>query len=209
MILKILINIIFVSIFFFSFTNDSFPAKTTHKSDTKENIRPSPIYTVPSRMIITSPYVSYIYANDLFVNTIKDQSGFGFGLNIRTQIYKDFGYLIDVCYTNLEIVKETVPGVSTEEKSDLVLIFTGGFYYSFFQHSLTDMRIDLAYGAITAGDNVMTIFIPGLELFEKISDRVILFAKLSWLIANDWFVNLDYKEHYKSFSLSAGFSIIF
>jgi hypothetical protein len=209
---KLLINIIFITIFFIAFTNKSYSANVTQKPNIKESTRTAPAsnaYIVPQRMIIVSPYASYIYANDLFVNTIKDQSGWGLGLNIRTQIYKDFGYFIDATYTNLEIVKETVPGTTEEKKSDLVAIITGGFYYSFFHHSLTDMRLDISYGAITAGDNVMTIFIPALEVFEKISDRVILFARLSSLITNDWIVNQDYDEHYKSFSLSAGLSFIF
>ena len=115
-------------------------------------------------MIVISPYFSYIYANNLFVNTIKDQSGFGGGLDIRTQIYGNFGYMLDVLYTNLEIVEEEViPGITEEEKSDLVAVFTAGFYYSLYYFSFADMRIDMGYGAITAGDNVMTIFVPGLN----------------------------------------------
>ncbi len=207
--LKLILSILFISIVFFGPAKNSFSAKKVQKLDTKENLMQSSSYTIPSRMIIVSPYASCIYANDLFSNTIKDQFGWGFGLNVRTQIYKNFGYFLDACYTSLEIVEATTPWNTEKEKSDLVAIITGGFYYSFFNYSITDMRLDLSYGAITAGDNVMTIFIPGIEIFEKISDRVILFAKLSCLITNDWIVNQDYDEHYKSFSLSAGFSVIF
>jgi hypothetical protein len=204
---KLIVTPIFFTILFSAFVSESLSAKV-NKTYSKDDDSSS-TYTVPPRMIIVSPYFSYIYANNLFVNTIKDQSGYGGGLNFRTQIYKDFGYTLDVLYTNLEIVKETIPGVTSEEKSDLVAIFAGGFYYSVYYFSHVDTRIDFAYGAITAGDNVMTIFIPGVEFFKKVSDRIILFTKLSWLIANDWIVNLDYKEHYTSFSISAGLSVIF
>jgi hypothetical protein len=204
---KFIIIILFFSLFFTVFTNKSASAKIFKNYE--KNNDSSYSYTVPSRMIILSPYVSYIYANNLFENTIKDQSGFGAGLNIRTQIYKDFGFMLDTLYTNLEIVKETIPGIASEQKSDLVAIFTGGFYYSIYYFSQANLRINLAYGAITAGDNVMTIFVPGIEYFEQVSDRILFFAKLSWLITNDWIVNQNYKEHYTSFSLSAGVSIIF
>jgi hypothetical protein len=202
-----IVTVILFSVLFSIFINESLFAKV-NKPYLKDDDSSS-TYTAPPRMIIVSPYFSYIYANNLFENTIKDQSGFGGGLNFRTQIYKDFGYAFDVLYTNLKIVKETIPGVTAEQKSDLVAIFTGGFYYSISYFSFADTRIDLAYGAITAGDNVMTIFVPGIEFFKKVSDRILLFTKLSWLIANDWIVNLDYKEHYTSFSVSAGFSVIF
>ncbi|MBN2403866.1 MAG: hypothetical protein JXN64_15935 [Spirochaetes bacterium] len=204
---KPLIYILFLLIIFFTVANA--PVMAQRKTKSRSTSSSPTVYKVPPRMIIVSPYFSYIYANNLFEDTIKDGSGFGGGLNIRTQVYKEFGFLIDALYTNLEIEETNIPGVTEEEKSDIVAIFSGGFYYSFFYHSLTDMRFDLAYGAITAGDNVMTIFIPALEFFIKASDRILLFAKLSWLIANDWFVDLDYKEHYTSFSASAGFSIIF
>jgi hypothetical protein len=170
---------------------------------------PSSSYIVPRRMIITSPYVSYIYANDLFPNAVKDQSGWGGGLNIRVQVYQDFGFILDGLYTNLKVVNEEVIFSGPEDESDLVAIISGGFFYSFYNNSYADIRVDLCYGAITAGNDVMTIFIPGVEAFRKVYDRLILFTKLSWLITNDWIVNQDYKEHYTSFSLSAGFSIIF
>jgi hypothetical protein len=204
---KFIITMLFFLIFFSAFTNKSVSAKILKNYE--KNSDSSYSYTAPSRMIILSPYVSYIYANNLFENTIKDQSGFGAGLNIRTQIYKDFGFMLDTIYTNLEIEKNTIPGIASEQKSDLVAIFTGGFYYSIYYFSQANLRINLSYGAIIAGDNVMTIFVPGIEYFEQASDRIIYFSKLSWLITNDWIVNLDYKEHYTSFSLSAGVSIIF
>jgi hypothetical protein len=223
---KLLLTIIFLLIFFSAFINESGSAKINKKSDQNiktnvnkkidtnnksdiKNTSTSSTYTVPPRMILVSPYVSYIYANNLFENTIKDQSGFGAGLNIRFQIYKEFGFMLDGLYTNLEIEKVTPSGLTEQNNSDLVAVFAGGFYYSFFFHSLTDLRLDIAYGAITAGDNVMTIFMPGIELFLKISNRITLFTKLSCLITNDWIVNQDYKEHYTSYSLSAGLTIVF
>jgi hypothetical protein len=217
-------KLLLIIIFFSAFINESDSAKIIKKSNqniktnvnkkieanNKSDIKTtntSSAYSVPPRMILVSPYVSYIYANNLFENTIKDQSGFGAGLNIRFQIYKEFGFMLDGLYTNLETEKVTIQGA--EQKSDIVAIFTGGFYYSFFSHSLTDLRLDVAYGAITAGDNVMTIFIPGIEIFLKVSNRIILFTKLSWLITNDWIVNQDYTEHFTSFSLSAGLTMVF
>lgn len=206
--LKSVLIFLIISITLLLFSIESINARPQTKKTKKESDSSEP-YVVPQRMIIASPYVSVIYAKDLFQGAVEDQTGFGGGLNFRTQIYGDFGYMLDAMITNIKVIKEEIPGAESQKESDLVAIFTGGFYYSLFYHSLSDLRIDLCYGAITAGNQVMTIFVPGVEFFQKISNRVTLFAKLGMLITNDWIVDSDYKEKYTSFSLSAGLSVIF
>lgn len=161
-------------------------------------------YRIPSRAIVVSPYGGYIFAKDLYVDTVEDGSGFGGGLNIRTQIYRNFGYVIDAFVSNLDLV-ETENAVLEEEMGPkFVAIYTGGFYYA-----IPDWKFNLCYGAISAGTNIMTIFVPGVEYYKFVSSRVSLFAKLSYLITNDWFSDMEYEEHFTSFMLSGGLSVVF
>ena len=206
--LKSVLIFLIISMILLMYSSELLDAKPQTKKTKKDSVS-SESYVVPQRMIIASPYVSVIYAKDLFQGAVEDQTGFGGGLNFRTQIYGEFGYMLDAMVTNIKVIKEDIPGAESQKESDLVAILTGGFYYSLFCHSLSDLRIDLCYGAITAGNQVMTIFVPGVEFFQKMSNRVTLFAKLGWLITNDWIVDSEYKEKYTSFSLSAGLSVIF
>ena len=161
-------------------------------------------YGIPSRAIVVSPYAGYIFAKDLYVDTVEDGSGFGGGLNIRTQIYRNFGFIIDAFVSNLDIVEVENAAYEEEMGPKFVAIYTGGFYYA-----IPDWKFDLCYGAISAGTNIMTIFVPGVEYYKFVSSRVSLFAKLSYLLTNDWFSDMEYEEHYTSFMLSGGFSVVF
>ncbi len=199
--------LLFFVVFLFVSAGKSFAENVKSKGE-KKSYKSVNSYSIPPRMIIVSPYFTFIYANDLYTNAVKDKSDFGGGLNVRMQIYKDFGFIIDGLYTNLKPVKATTAPAEQSDQN-LVAIFTGGFYYSLFYYSLTDMRFDFCYGGIIAGNNVMTIFMPGIEFFRKISDRLKIFAKLGYPITNDWIVNSDYKEHYTSFTVSCGFSVVF
>ncbi len=163
-------------------------------------------YRAPSREIVVSPYGGFIYANDLYTGYVDDQSGFGGGMSIRTQLYKNFGYMVDVFIPRIDLIEEESTGTSSEDESgpEFVAIYTGGFYYT-----IPHFKFDLCYGAISAGVNIMTIFVPGVEYYKFVSPRVSLFAKVGYLITNDWFSNMDYEEKYTSFMGAAGFSIVF
>ena len=161
-------------------------------------------YRIPSRAIIISPYGGYIFAKDLYTDTVEDKSGFGGGLNIRTQVYRNFGYLFDVFVSNLDLVEEENAIQEEDLGPKFVAIYSAGFYYT-----IPDWKFDLCYGAISAGTNIMTIFIPSVEYYKYVSSRVSLFLKLSYLITNDWVSNMDYKEHYTSFMASLGLSVVF
>ncbi len=162
-------------------------------------------YTIPRRAIYVTPYASCIYAKELYNGFVEDQTGFGGGLNVRSEIKSFLGYFFDASYYNLKVEKD--PLVS-EKGTDAVIIFTGGLYYS-HKFDFGNFRLDIGYGAITAGNNTMTIFVPGIEYRKKFYNRIFYTIKAGYPITNDWIVDMDLEEKYTSFSLSGGISIIF
>ncbi len=190
---------VFLSFFFLFmlFTSDVESAGRIAKGNSTQ-------YRAPSREIIISPYGGFIYAKDLYTVNLEDQSGFGGGINIRTQIYKNFGYMVDIFIPSLDIIEEENLTDDWEQGTEFVAIYTGGFYYS-----IPNWKFDLSYGAISSGVSIMTIFIPGVEYNRNILQRVSFFSKLGYLITNDWFSDSGYEEHYTSFMLSVGLSIVF
>ncbi len=165
-------------------------------------------YIAPSREIVISPYGGFIYAKDLYTDYVDDQSGFGGGISISTQLYKNFGYMVDVFIPRVDILDDNSTATTNSAEKDtgpqFVAIYTGGFYYK-----IPHWKFDLCYGAISAGVNIMTIFVPSVEFYKFVSPRVSLFAKVGSLITNDWFSDMGYEEKYTSFMASAGFSIVF
>lgn len=219
-------NIKISNIFFIIFTCLFLIISVCYAEEAVTEPRMTTEYIVPQREIIVSPYVSYIFAKDLYAGFIDDQSGFGAGLDIRNQIYGNFGFILDAVWTNLKITELDNQLFSEEEnENDLVMLFSGGFYYII----LEKWKIDICYGAITAGNNIMTIFIPSVEYIIplsqllsvqqllpisqfipiSVSQRFYIFAKLSYLITNDWIVDEKYEEHYTSFALTGGISVKF
>lgn len=178
-------------------------------ADKRSNIASaSESYVVPQREIMLTPYISFIFAKDLYAGYIEDQSGFGIGLNVQNQVYRNFGYVLDAMWTDLDIAESgsLLDAIDEEENSNKnVLFFTGGFYYKI----INGWEIDVCYGAVTAGNNVMTIFIPSASYIRLVSPRFYLFAKASYLLTNDWLNNVKYEEHYTSFALRCGISIKF
>jgi hypothetical protein len=161
-------------------------------------------YRAPAREIVLSPYGGFIFAKDLYTVNLDDQSGFGGGISMRTQLYKNFGYMFDIFIPKLEIVEEENLSEDGEPGPSFVAIYTGGFYYS-----IPNWKFDLCYGAISSGVNIMTIFVPGVEYNGNISQRVSFFSKLGLLVTNDWFSDMGYEEHFTSFMASLGLSLVF
>lgn len=161
-------------------------------------------YRAPSREIVLSPYGGLIFAKDLYTVNLNDQLGFGGGMIMRTQLYKNFGYMIDVFIPRLDVNKEENLTDEGEKGPEFVAIYTGGFYYS-----IPHWKLDLCYGGISSGVKNMTIFIPGVEYNRNITRRVSFFSRLGYLLTNDWFSDMGYKEHYTSFLASVGLSIVF
>ncbi len=175
------------------------------KSSRKYKSSKAKSYTVPRRAIYLTPYVSCIYAKELYNGFVEDQLGFGGGLNVRSEINSILGYFFDASYNNLKVVKD--PLVS-EKGTDSVIILTGGLYYT-HKEDFGNLRLDIGYGAITAGNNTMTIFVPGIEYSKEFYNRISYAIKAGYPITNDWIVDMDLEEKYTSFSLSGGVSIIF
>ncbi len=188
---------VFLSIFllFMVFASDEVSARSYGNSSQ---------YRVPSREIIISPYGGFIFAKDLYTVNLEDQSGFGGGINMRTQLYKNFGYMVDVFIPSLKIIEEQNIDENGEPGPKFVAIYTGGFYYS-----IPNWKFDLSYGAISSGVNIMTIFVPGVEYNRKISRRISFFTRVGYLITNDWFSDMGYEENYTSFMASVGLSVLF
>ncbi len=175
------------------------PADAYKKKRAKKYKKQSYTYVIPRRSIEVTPYFSFLAVKNLYENYIEDQTGFGGGLNIRTQVYGNFGYLIDASLNNLDI---------NNGEYNSAAICIGGLYYS-YKKNFGDFRFDLGYGAISAGDNAMTIFLPSIEFHKTFYKRISYIFKIGYLIPNDWIVDQDFKEHYTSVSLSCGIAIIF
>jgi hypothetical protein len=162
-------------------------------------------YTAPQREILVNPYVSFLYAKDLYADFADDQFGIGAGLMIRTQIHGGLGYFLDASYNKLDVNSSP----QTEGKGiDAAVLITGGIYYA-YEAEFGRFRLDLGYGAVTAGNNAMTIFIPGVEFSKEFYNRISYTAKIGYLITNDWFTDLGLKEKYTSAALSAGIAVVF
>ena len=165
----------------------------------------SETYTVPQREIRITPYVNFIYAKDIYIDFVDDQFSIGGGMMIRTQAYGPFGYFIDASYNKMDVNINPAAG---DKGLEAVLLSTLGLYYS-YDVDFGQFCLDLGYGVITAGNNAMTIFIPGVGFNKEFYSRVSYTAKLGYLITNDWFTNMDLKEKYTSVSLSVGISAVF
>jgi hypothetical protein len=174
------------------------------ESARRRSYKKSAQYKAPSREIVLSTYGGFIYANNLYTVNLEDQSGFGGGINMRTELYKNFGYLLDVFIPRLKIIEEENLTEEGEPGPEFVAIYTGGFYYS-----IPGWKFDLSYGAISSGVNIMTIFVPGVEYNRYISKRISVIAKVGYLITNDWFSDMGYEENYTSFMASVGVSMVF
>ncbi|MDY6968835.1 MAG: hypothetical protein SVR08_09320 [Spirochaetota bacterium] len=171
--------------------------KSSYKKKSKE-------YLVPRRKIEIEPYYNFIFAHKLYTN-IKSKTGHGGGIKIRTQVWGNFGYLFNTSLNYIEI--EKIPD-NPDDEIDMLSIYTGGFYYSRYIYN-ADYRFNISYGGISAGNSVMTIFLPSIEYHTKLHQRVFFNCEIGYLIVNDWIVDDDYKENYTSFSLSLGISFLF
>lgn len=196
-----IVSVIFLLLFMLSLNLAEATGKKFSSVDSKE-------YIVPQREIMLTPYISYIFARDLYAGYIEDQSGFGIGITVQNQIYRNLGFVLDAMWTDLDIAESgsLLDAIDQEASNNKqVLFFSGGFYYEI----INEWEIDLCYGAVTAGNNVMTIFIPSLAYIRPVSGRLYLFAKASYLLTNDWIADVKYEEHYTSFALRCGLSIKF
>ena len=200
--IKYKISAVLIIIAFILQTNNSQAYKKRIKSTTETQ---SESYTVPQREIVVTPYVNLIYAKALYVDFVKDQFGIGGGMIVRTQVYGPAGYFIDASYNKLDVNINPLAG---DKGLKAVLLTTGGIYYS-YDAAFGGFNFDLGYGAITAGNNAMSIFIPGVEFNKEFYKRISYTLKLGYLITNDWFKNMDLKEKYTSISLSMGISAVF
>ncbi len=187
---------------FFILIGNSQAASKENKSTARTQ---NETYSIPQREIILSPYVNSIYAKDLYADFVDDQFGIGGGMMARTQIYNPVGYFIDISYNKLDVNINPLAG---DKGLKAVLLSSIGVYYSYeIPYGL--LRFDLGYGAITAGNNAMTIFIPGVEFSDVFYDRLSYTVKIGYLLTNDWFKNLELKEKYTSLSLSGGVAMLF
>jgi len=168
-------------------------------AEKKPSVNKSDGYNPPERVIDISPYGGYIYAKNLFTDRIKDKPAYAAGLDVKFQIYGNFGMLLDGMWSNLKAEK-----TQETNKDYNMMVISGGFYYNIY-----GLKIDMCYGAITAGPNVMTILIPGIEYSYQFFPRFLCFVKVEGLFTNDWIIKENYKEKYTSAMVSAGFSVRF
>lgn len=161
-------------------------------------------YEIPSRKIELKPYLNVLFPRDLLrsesgLRVVKDETGIGFGVKIRTQWLGPFGLAVDASITDTEV---------ENERLGATVIFTAGPFYS-LNRSFGNVVVEPSFGVLSAGDCTTTIFVSGLEYNRAVSERVLISMGLNWLIANDWFYNYDVEETYGSVSLSLGAGFIF
>ena len=101
---------------------------------------------------------------------------------MRTQLYGSFGYIINASINHLKVQENIF--IDQENDRDMAAIITGGPYYS-YKTSYGDIRLDIGYGAIVAGDSSMTIFLPSVEYRINIFSRISLMIEIGYPIANE------------------------
>ena len=176
------------------------------KKSSKKRSQRSRSYAIPRRAIEITPYYNFIYANKLYENIQGKQRSHGGGIKMRTQLYGSFGYIINASINHLKVQENIF--IDQENDRDMAAIITGGPYYS-YKTSYGDIRLDIGYGAIVAGDSSMTIFLPSVEYRINIFSRISLMIEIGYPIANDWIIKHNFNEHYRSFSSAGGIGIIF
>jgi hypothetical protein len=130
---------------------------------------------------------------------VKDQIGFGIGINVSTQLLGQWSYFFDYAVGPLQVKYSDV---------DLVGIFVLGVSYS-FDALRGKTIIDVGYGVSHWGKWAEMILKPSLGYSKHLTERSAVFVNVGYPIVNDWFINAGVEEHYTSFSFSTGINVFF
>jgi hypothetical protein len=161
-------------------------------------------YDVPTRKIEIKPYMNLLMASEFWVNEngfslVENKTGIGFGAKIRTQVKNNFGMVLNASLTDIKVVNDSY--------GSSVILTIGGFYSK--STSLGNFIFDCGYGFITAGNEVMGVLMPAIEFGKPISERIAVSVEFGWPIVNDWLKEYGFEEHYGSFTISIGSTLLF